>query len=60
MFFGPYKDEWKNKNGIVDNSDTAIGKRLGFEAYLISSYTTKICKDHFEKIAKLHRLKFNK
>jgi hypothetical protein len=49
MFFGPYLPEWKI-NGVVDNSDATIGKRLGISAYMISNYTEKICEEHFKKV----------
>lgn len=32
MFFGrPYLDEWKDENGVVENSDAAIAKRLALD-----------------------------
>jgi hypothetical protein len=26
MLFGPYKDEWRVKNNIIDNTDSSIAK----------------------------------
>jgi len=48
MFWGPYKDSWK-ENGIVDNSDCTIAKRLNVKTvtvsqFLISNLTKKIVK----------------
>lgn len=48
MFFGPYKKAWY-KNGIVDNSDSAIGKRLKIPERIVAEYTSYICERHFRR-----------
>lgn len=57
MFFGPYIDEWRLKNGIVDNSDATIAKRLNLSVTAVSGHTERICKDHFKMIEKLYKVK---
>ena len=50
QFFGPYKNEWRDKNGIVDNSDTKIAKRLGLDTDRVSDYTSLILKNHINNL----------
>lgn len=57
MFFGPYKEEWKDKKGIVDNSDSAIAKRMKLSTFIVNYATAKICKEHFDRIEKLYKAK---
>ena len=57
MFFGPYKPEWKDKKGIVDNSDSAIAKRMKLPVHVVSNSISRICNDHFDEIARLHKAK---
>ena len=52
MFFGPYKPEWRDSEGIVDNRDSTIAKRIGVETGAISAYTEKIATVHFTKVLK--------
>lgn len=52
MFFGPYKPEWKNEKGIVDNRDCEIAKRMGIETGVVSAYTEKIASIHFTSVIK--------
>lgn len=40
MLFGPYKKEWYNKKGVVENSDRIIAKRLGLNRHAVSDFTT--------------------
>ncbi len=46
MFWGPYEDSWK-ENGIIDNRDSTIAKRLNIKTatvaqFLISNLTKKV------------------
>ena len=47
MFYGPYKNHWRDKNGVVDNSDSTIAKRMNVKTatvaqFLISNLTKKV------------------
>ena len=55
MFFGPYKEEWKSFDGIVDNTDSTIAKRLGVTMTLVSAHTERICKEHLNNVIKLRK-----
>ena len=52
MFFGPYKPEWKDAKGRVDNSDSAIGKRLNLSSFFVAFHTNKISEAHFKRVIK--------
>jgi len=57
MFFGPYKKEWKDKKGIVDNTDSTIAKRMKLETSVVANVITRICKAHFKKVLKNKQVK---
>jgi hypothetical protein len=46
MFFGPYKKAWKNTDGIVDNTDATIAKRLGLNTDVVGNYISMRLKRH--------------
>ena len=46
MFFGPYKEEWRDANGIVDNKDTTIAERTGLSYKSVLNYIAMRLKDH--------------
>lgn len=50
MFFGPYKKEWKDEYGIVNNSDEAIGERLNIPTRVVSRYIYEIVEKKFSKL----------
>ena len=50
MFFGPYLEEWRDKDGLVDNSDSAIGNRLGIDERVAGNYIRFLLKEHFEEM----------
>lgn len=50
MFWGPYKPEWKDKKGRVENGDGIISRRLGVKECNVSTYTDKISQAHFRRI----------
>ena len=54
MFFGPYKPEWRDYDGIIDNRDETIAKRLGINVSLVSSYIARIELKHFRKVMAEH------
>ena len=56
MFFGPYKPEWKI-NGIVDNRDGIIGKRLGIHKVKVSGYIDIILREHIRMAMKINKFK---
>lgn len=45
MLLGPFKEEWYNFDGIVDNADSTISKRLDLPCSLVALCTNKILKD---------------
>lgn len=49
MFFGPYKEEWKDSKGIVDNHDITISKRLKMPKDTVCNYITERLNNHFKK-----------
>lgn len=53
MFFGPYKDEWRDFNGIVDNTDETIAMRVGLAVGTTSHVISRLCKKHWNKVTKL-------
>lgn len=55
MFFGPYKKEWKNLNGIVDNRDSIIAERIGVSISLVCTYTDRISREHMKNVLKLRK-----
>jgi hypothetical protein len=56
MFFGPYLPEWRDKKGIVDNTDETISKRLGISRDMVSYYiTTELDKIWLNVIRKSNR-----
>lgn len=52
MFFGPYEEEWRSNDGLVDNREEVIAKRLGLEREHVRSYIRYKLNVHFDK---LHR-----
>jgi hypothetical protein len=50
MLFGPYEDEWYDENGIVDNTDVTIARRLNISRVSVAAYTNRLCHMHFNKI----------
>lgn len=52
MFFGPYEPEWKDKNGIVDNSDVTIAKRMNLSSSSVAFHTNKLSEEHRKKVLK--------
>jgi hypothetical protein len=57
MFFGPYKKEWRDVTGQVDNRDDVIAKRLGLPYDNVKRYTIKIDKLHYQEIIAYHNIK---
>lgn len=53
MFFGPYKSEWKDKSGIVDNRDAVIAKRINVSKNMVCAYITEISMEHYKEVVKL-------
>ena len=49
MFWGPYKEEWKDKEGVVDNSDRAIANRLGMDFRVVGAFTARDTIKHFKQ-----------
>lgn len=49
MFWGPYKEEWKDNKGVVDNRDSTIAKRLGLPRNIVEAFISNNVKTHFEK-----------
>lgn len=45
MLLGPFKEEWFNSDGIVDNTDSTIAKRLDLPYSLVALHTCRILKD---------------
>ena len=52
MFFGKYKDEWKDENGIVDNTDDTIAKRLGLLNITVSRFIYNTLNKRHEEFLK--------
>lgn len=50
MFFGPYKDEWRDANGIVENADSDISKRLNIPKYAVIKYLILACNEYFKEL----------
>ena len=48
--FGPFKREWYDKKGILDNRDTTIAEDLNLSLYSVRAYTSKITNKHFNNI----------
>ena len=38
MLMGPYEKEWYSSNGVVDNTDNTIRKRLKIKRTLVANY----------------------
>lgn len=55
MFWGPYRPEWKNRKGLVENGDETIGKRLSIKTVIVSRYTELLCAEHFARIALINK-----
>lgn len=53
MFFGPFKDEWRDRGGLVDNSDIAIANRLNLSLQQVSGYIALILEKHFIRVREL-------
>jgi hypothetical protein len=52
MFFGPYKPEWKDENGIVDNTDSTIAKRVNLSHGSVAFHTNKLSEEHYNNFLK--------
>lgn len=50
MFWGPYLDEWKDENGVIDNTDQTIADRLGLNYHLIVSFLNQEVQNHFKEV----------
>ena len=59
MFFGPYKQEWKDEKGFVDNTDATIARRLKVSERVVCSFINKIVKEHFRQVIEM-RMKSHK
>ena len=53
MFFGPFKDEWRDEKGFVDNRDDVIAKRLGVSLKAVSHQIEFQLNSHFSKLVHL-------
>jgi hypothetical protein len=53
MYFGPYELEWRGKDGLIDNRDETIAKRLELSTQSVSNYISLICERHFDKVTRL-------
>jgi hypothetical protein len=49
MMFGEFKKEWF-VNGILDNKDSTIARRLNLPIPPVARYTSRIVKNHFDEI----------
>lgn len=50
MFWGPYKDAWRDEKGLVDNTDETIANRLNLSLSAVKKYTAKSVDKHFKGI----------
>lgn len=50
MIFGPFRDEWRLPNGIVNATDNAISKRLNLRTEYVAKLAHIIVENHFEKV----------
>jgi hypothetical protein len=50
MFWGPYKAAWRDKNGIVDNRDDVIAKRLNLPYGLVTIFITRDVERYFNRL----------
>lgn len=57
MFFGPYKKEWRDETGRVDNRDDVIAKRLGLPYDNVMRYIITLDKEHYQEIIAYHSIK---
>ena len=55
MFFGPYKDEWKDGNGIVQNSDRDIAERLNIPITVVAQFIIARLDKHFYNLDSKHQ-----
>lgn len=56
MIFGEYEKEWF-VNGVVDNKDSTIAKRMNLSIGVVSTYTSKIVANHFRKVDEKRKAK---
>ncbi len=47
MFFGPFKEEWKDDDGLVDNSVITIAKRVNGNQSRVNLYINKVANRKF-------------
>ena len=47
--FGPFKKEWYDEDGVLDNSDRRIAEDLGVPLRCISPLTSKLTEKHFKE-----------
>ena len=52
MFMGPYLPNWKDKDGIVENSDSIIAKRVGLPRVTVTKLLADRSKEHNKNIGK--------
>ena len=45
MLLGPFNEDWYDFDGIVDNTDETISKRLNLSRPSVALFTTKLLKD---------------
>lgn len=50
MMFGPFEESWRDENGIIDNSDEAVAKRLGMAVPAASYHIVTMLKEHFRRV----------
>lgn len=52
MLMGPYEHSWRDINGIVENSDADIGRRLRLPKSRISHFTTRYIEERSQLLNK--------
>ena len=53
MTYGPYKDEWRDKCGIVNNSDRHIADRLGLKTMTVTAFSSYFSTMRMQYLADL-------
>ena len=56
MFYGPYEDRWRDKNGIIDNRDNVIAQRMNIKTATVAQFLIK----HLKEIVYEHDKRINK
>ena len=46
MLLGPFRAEWRDSKGKVDNTDPTIARRTGYSISKIKYVTDEILEDH--------------